>query len=64
MPPDKARVFEFDSDEFGQISNEEGYWLKLRRISPYGSVYPANFVNPKQRYALLWISGHDLMAAE
>jgi hypothetical protein len=64
LPPDKARVFEFDSDEFGQISNEEGYWLKLRRISPYGSVYPANFVNPKQRYALLPIPVRDAMAVE
>ncbi len=51
LPPEKTRVFDFDTDEFGQIHNEEGYWLKLRRISPYGSVYPANFVNPKQRYA-------------
>ncbi len=50
LPPEKTRVFDFDTDEFGQIHNEEGYWLRLRRISPYGSVYPANFVNPKQRY--------------
>ncbi len=50
LPPEKTRVLDFDTDEFGQIHNEEGYWLKLRRTSPYGSVYPANFVNPKQRY--------------
>jgi hypothetical protein len=50
LPDYRTRVFEFDTDEFGQISNEEGYWIKLRRLSPYGSVYPANFVNPKQRY--------------
>ncbi len=51
LPPEKTRVFDFDTEEFGQIHNEEGYWLRLRRISPYGSIYPANFVNPKQRYA-------------
>jgi hypothetical protein len=53
IPPEKARVFEFDTEEFGQIRNDEEYWLTLRRLSPYGSVYPARFVNPKQRYALL-----------
>jgi len=51
LPPEKTRVFDFDTDEFGQLHNEEGYWLRLRRISPYGSVYPTGYVNPKQRYA-------------
>ena len=49
LPPYKTRVFEFDTAEMGQISNEEGYWITLRRLSPYGSVYPARFVNPKQK---------------
>ncbi len=49
LPPEKTRVFDFDTEAFGQIHNEEGYWIKLRRISPYGSIYPVNFVNPKQR---------------
>jgi hypothetical protein len=49
LPPYKTRVFEFDTPEIGSISNEEGYWVTLRRLSPYGSVYPTRFVNPKQR---------------
>lgn len=49
LPPYKTRVMEFDTQEFGQILNEEGYWIKLHRLSPYGKVYPSNFVNPKQR---------------
>ena len=50
LPPYKTRHFEIETKEFGQITNEEGYWLILRRISPYGSVYASRFVNPKQRY--------------
>jgi hypothetical protein len=50
LPPYRTRHFEFETKEFGQITNEEGYWLTLRRLSPYGSVYAARFVNPKQRY--------------
>ena len=50
LPPYKTRHFTFETKEFGQITNEEGYWLILRRISPYGSVYASRFVNPKQRY--------------
>ena len=49
LPPYKTRVMEFDTADFGQISNEEGYWITLRRLSPYGSVYPKNFINPKQK---------------
>jgi hypothetical protein len=49
LPPYKTRVFELDTPEMGQISTEEGYWITLRRVSPYGSVYPARFVNPKQK---------------
>jgi len=49
LPPYKTRVMEFDTDAFGWIYNEEGYWLKLRKVSPYASIYPANFVNPKQK---------------
>jgi hypothetical protein len=49
IPQYKTRYMEFETPEFGAIMNEEGYWLKLRRMSPYGSIYPANFVNPKQR---------------
>ncbi len=64
FPPEKTRVFEFDTEEFGQITNEEGYWLKLRRLSPYGSIYPSNFVNPKQRYASLPRPVHEPLALE
>ena len=49
LPPYRTRVMEFDTDAFGWVYNEEGYWLKLRRVSPYASIYPANFVNPKQK---------------
>jgi hypothetical protein len=49
LPPYKTRVFEFDTPEIGQISNEEGYWITLRKVSPYGSVYPSRFINPKQK---------------
>lgn len=49
LPPYKTRVMEFDTDAFGWIYDEEGYWLKLRKVSPYASIYPANFVNPKQK---------------
>jgi hypothetical protein len=49
LPPEKTRVMEFDTDNYGQIYYEEGYWLKLRRLSPYGNIYPATFVNPKQK---------------
>jgi hypothetical protein len=49
LPPYKTRVLDFDTPDKGQITNEEGYWLILRRVSPYASVYPSRFVNPKQR---------------
>jgi len=53
FPPYKTKVYEYDTADMGQISYEEGYWLRLIRISPYGKVYPSNFVNPKQKYALI-----------
>ncbi len=49
LPPPKTRVMDFETPDFGQVYDEEGYWLILRRLSPYGSVYPSRFVNPKQR---------------
>jgi hypothetical protein len=49
FPPYKTRVLEFVTAEFGLITTEEGYWLTLRRYSPYGSVYPRDFVNPKKK---------------
>jgi hypothetical protein len=64
LPDYKTRVFEFDTDAFGQISNEEGYWIKLRRLTPYGSVYPANFINPKQRYAGILLPARDQIAVD
>jgi hypothetical protein len=53
FPPYKTKVYEYDTADLGQISYEEGYWLRLIRLSPYGKVYPSNFVNPKQKYALI-----------
>jgi hypothetical protein len=49
FPPYKTRVLDFDTPDIGQITNEEGYWLILRRISPYGSIYPSRYINPKQK---------------
>ncbi len=64
FPPYKTKVYEFDTADMGQISYEEGYWLRLIRISPYGKVYPSNFVNPKQRYGLIGSRTGDRMPAE
>ncbi|HYK90238.1 MAG TPA: hypothetical protein VE398_15795 [Acidobacteriota bacterium] len=47
FPPYRTRVMDFDTPDIGQIINEEGYWLILRKVSPYASVYPSRFVNPK-----------------
>ncbi len=49
LPPYKTRVIEITTTEHGRIATEEGYWLTLRKYSPYGSVYPRDFVNPKQK---------------
>lgn len=49
LPPYKTRVMEFDTEASGWVYYEEGYWLKLRRTSPYASIYASNFVNPKQK---------------
>lgn len=49
LPPYKTRVMEFVTPDHGKVWSEEGYWLVLRKYSPYGSVYPRDFVNPKQK---------------
>lgn len=49
LPPYKTRVLEFSTASHGLVTTEEGYWLSLRRYSPYGSIYPRDFVNPKQK---------------
>jgi hypothetical protein len=49
FPPYKTRFMDFETADFGQIVTEEGYWLILRRYAPYGSVYTAKYVNPKQK---------------
>jgi hypothetical protein len=49
IPPVKTRVMEFNTSDHGTVTTEEGYWLTLRKYSPYGSVYPKDFVNPKQK---------------
>jgi hypothetical protein len=49
FPPYMTRVMEFNTPNHGLVSQEEGYWLILRKYSPYGSVYPKDFVNPKQK---------------
>ena len=49
LPPVKTRVMEFRTVDHGNTTIEEGYWLTLRKYSPYGSVYPKDFVNPKQK---------------
>lgn len=49
IPPYKTRVIEFQTVDHGLVGTEEGYWLTLRRYAPYGSVYPRDFLNPKQK---------------
>lgn len=49
LPPYKTRVLDLDTADFGMISSEEGYWLRLNRLSPFGRVYPRDFINPKQK---------------
>ena len=49
LPPYKTHVIELNTAEHGLVGTEEGYWLTLRKYSPYGSVYPRDFVNPKQK---------------
>lgn len=49
LPPPKTRVMDFDTPQFGQITNEEGYWITLNRVTPFSKVYPSRFVNPKQK---------------
>jgi len=49
LPPYKTRVFEVDTANMGHLCYEEGYWLRLFRVSPYGKAYPTGFVNPKQK---------------
>jgi hypothetical protein len=49
LPPPKTRVMDFDTPQFGQITNEEGYWIILNRVTPFSKVYPSRFVNPKQK---------------
>ena len=64
FPPYKTRVFDFDTPDLGQVSNEEGYWLKLIRVSPYGRVYASNFVNPKQKYGVFLRRDGGLLSAD
>ncbi len=49
FPSYRTRVLEFVTSDFGLVAMEEGYWLTLRRYSPYGSVYPRDFINPKRK---------------
>jgi hypothetical protein len=49
LPPYKTRVMDFNTASLGLVTTTEGYWLILRKYSPYGSVYPNDFVNPKQK---------------
>lgn len=50
LPPYKTRVIEFNTPDHGLVWTEEGYWLLLRRYSPsFATVYPRDFVNPKQK---------------
>jgi hypothetical protein len=49
FPPYRTRVLDVETADFGTITYEEGYWIRLRRLSPYASIYPRDFVNPKQK---------------
>jgi hypothetical protein len=49
FPPYKTRILDVETADFGMITYEEGYWIRLRRLSPYASIYPRDFLNPKQK---------------
>ncbi|MBZ5494797.1 MAG: hypothetical protein LAP85_00215 [Acidobacteriia bacterium] len=49
LPPYRTRVIELNTADLGLVWTEEGYWLTLRRYAPYASIYPRDFVNPKQK---------------
>jgi hypothetical protein len=49
LPPYKTHVIDFNTANLGLVTTTEGYWLILRKYSPYGSIYPPDFVNPKQK---------------
>jgi hypothetical protein len=49
LPPARTHVLDIETTDLGMVTTEEGYWITLRRLSPYGSVYPASFVNPKRK---------------
>lgn len=48
LPPQRTRVLDVDLAEIGLVCVEEGYWLRVNRMSPFGKVYPRDFVNPKK----------------
>lgn len=48
LPPQRTRVVDIDLTGVGLVCVEEGYWLRLNRMSPFGKVYPRDFVNPKK----------------
>lgn len=48
LPQQRTRVADIDLPEIGLVCLEEGYWLRVNRMSPFGKVYPRDFVNPKK----------------
>lgn len=46
LPPEKSIFVDLDTEAYGQVIIEDGFWLRLIRISPYKSVYPRGFEKP------------------
>jgi len=48
LPQQRTRVADIDLAGIGMVCLEEGYWLRVNKMSPFGRVYPRDFVNPKK----------------
>jgi 1,2-phenylacetyl-CoA epoxidase PaaB subunit len=48
IPPAKTFFADIESEKYGHVIFEEGDFLRLVRVTPYKSVYPSYFVNPKR----------------
>ncbi|MBI1746592.1 MAG: hypothetical protein HYR55_08390 [Acidobacteria bacterium] len=49
LPPERSIFVDFESDPYGQVIVEDGYWMRLVRIAPYKSIYPRGFEKPAKK---------------
>lgn len=49
FPPEQSVYVDFETESFGQMIVEDGFWLRLIRITPYKSVYPRGFEKPAKK---------------